>query len=230
MPALQTPSDIDRHASKCVQDALLCLQRGFAEGIGSVQDFPLTLDAFKRLGQVLDKEQAIETSLAIREGSIQEEGPGADAGGRRLAVFVDGSSNSYAALQWAVEHLLRPEGPAAVPTPAAKQCDHLHLVNVIPYKEFTEDAQRVLQQAYDFAHHAGVRTLCRLPYLRGGHTHQFFHRCCCRAVPGHGLPPSHPHPASKALFQHRRRGGSHREFCQGDALRPRQQPFAPSGK
>ena len=64
--------------------------------------------------------------------------------GTRVAVFVDGSPASYAALRWAAAHLL--SSPA----------DHLHLVNITPYEDVAADAQRVLQQAYGSAHHAGV--------------------------------------------------------------------------
>ena len=157
MSPLPTPHEVDEHAAKQLHETTLTLQRAFAEGIGGVRDFPLALAAFKSLSEVLDQEQALEVTLSMKERLHrleQEEGqaPGAEdtageqGGGKHVAVFVDGSSNSYAALRWAVTHLVA--GPQ----------DRLFLVNVMPFEDFTADAERILQQAYDFAHNAGVRS------------------------------------------------------------------------
>ena len=149
---LPTPSELDRHAATALHEAKLALQRGFAEGIGSVRDFPCTLQAFKEFSEIIDKEEAVETCVEMRERleDVATAAAAAAAGatprlqGKHVAIFIDGSSTSYAALKWAVAHLVTSH-------------DVVHLVNVIPYDEFRADAERLLQQAYDFAHSAGVR-------------------------------------------------------------------------
>lgn len=141
------PSDIDREAARGLSDALHVLQRGFAEGIVGVKDCPQTFDRLQQLLKVVEDERGVEATMAIRDFasmSSQQLGQQLQAGkGKQVAVFLDGSSTSYAALRWAVEYGMRPE-------------DRLHLVNIMPYEDFSLDAQRILQQAYDFAHFRGV--------------------------------------------------------------------------
>lgn len=62
---------------------------------------------------------------------------------QRIAVFIDGSSTAFTALRYAVAGLCR------------KDRDHLYLINIMPYEAYRNDAERILQQAYDYAHHAG---------------------------------------------------------------------------
>lgn len=146
------PSDIDREAARGLKDALHLLQRGFAQGIVGVNDIGETLETLKHLVKVLEDEKGVEALIAIRDGEAArsrsrsrsvEDSTKSPQKGKVVAVFLDGSSTSYAALRWTVEYGMRPE-------------DHLHLVNIMPYEEFSVDAQRILQQAYDFAHFQGV--------------------------------------------------------------------------
>jgi nucleotide-binding universal stress UspA family protein len=139
--ASMQPSDIDREAARGLSDALHVLQRGFAEGIVGVNDCAQTLDTLQQLLKALEDERGVEATMAIRDlASMKSREP---QQGKQVAVFLDGSSTSYAALRWAVEYGMRPE-------------DRLHLVNIMPYEDFSLDAQRILQQAYDFAHFRGV--------------------------------------------------------------------------
>jgi len=148
--SLPTPRDVDAHVSRALLEAKSQLQRAFAEGVGTVRDFPDTLKQLQELDKVLDMEEAVETASSIRERlqEAKEESAGAHSHqlgkGQRVAVFLDGSSTSYAALRWALRAVVSPQ-------------DDLYLVNIMPYDEFLEDAEHLLQQGYDYAHHAGVR-------------------------------------------------------------------------
>lgn len=96
---------------------------------------------------MLDKEAAIETALSIQNRmnlnahTVDDDEPNL-VRKKHICVFVDGSSNSYDALRWAVTHLIGTH-------------DILHLVNIIPYQEFEKDAQHILQEGMDYAQGAG---------------------------------------------------------------------------
>ncbi len=76
---------------------------------------------------MLDKEQAVETSMAIRERveEQQEErrvhGRGA-VGGKNVCVMVDGSYNSITALRWVVGWTLSVPLPPFWAQPAWSRC------------------------------------------------------------------------------------------------------------
>jgi hypothetical protein len=164
---LPSPRELDEHASMALDEARRTLQRAFAEGIGTARDFPATMKSYRELAAMLDAEDAVEASLKLRDRwqadedakeETQREGGSKRDEGQHIAVFIDGSSTSFAALRYAMTGLCRPK-------------DHLHLIHIMPYESFRADADRILQQAYDYAHHAGgVRvslfSVACLPFCR----------------------------------------------------------------
>jgi hypothetical protein len=188
MASLPTPPDLDTAAARALREAKAVLQRGFAEGIGTVRDFPRAATALKELADCIDQEQAVEASRALREhpktgaaaaaphAQLAGVAAGVWEGAKNVAVFVDGSSNSYAALRWAAAHAL------------ASHADNLFVVNVLPFPEFDQAAGRTLQQAYDFAHFRGVSNsasgvLCTF-------LHAAIHLSACMGTPAPTAPPS----------------------------------------
>jgi len=64
---------------------------------------------------------------------------------KNVAVFLDGSSNSYEALRWAV--------CLGVVCPR----DELFLLSISSYDDFRADSERILKQGYEYAHFNGIK-------------------------------------------------------------------------
>ena len=66
---------------------------------------------------------------------------------QNIAIFIDGSSTSFHALQYTIGSLCH------------KKKDHIYIVTVILNGTHHNEAEHTLQQAYDYAHNAGKVSL-----------------------------------------------------------------------
>ncbi|EFN53480.1 hypothetical protein CHLNCDRAFT_136764 [Chlorella variabilis] len=145
MPAIESEDitgDYNAHAAASLREALNVLQRSFAGGVGDARDFPQSLEVLKQLQRTF----ATEAAVAAGEQLAAVEQPQAEAGagsGKHVLCMLDGSLNSFTSLSWAVDNLVDPE-------------DEVYLLTAIPYQDYQGDAERILQEGYDFAHNAGI--------------------------------------------------------------------------
>ncbi|KAL4459149.1 hypothetical protein ABPG75_014014 [Micractinium tetrahymenae] len=136
--------EMDSQVAASLKQTLSLLHRAFSEGVGLTQ-FPQTLEVVKQLQQAVEREESVEAQVNMGSRMAgQQVAAASGGGGKRVCCLVDGSSNSFDALRWALEHAVDP-------------VDDIFLLTVTPHEIYASEAEKVLKDAYDVCHNAGVK-------------------------------------------------------------------------